>query len=108
MEDKELIRNIELAGDWFLGEYAMLVIENYYNLMNSKDYKSKFVKDLFKKSGYDNDYAATRLRVNSVLHIIESEKMVEALQYIINSDILAQEDPKAFEMAKDTLKILNS
>lgn len=94
MQDKALKRDIESAA---------LVIENYQNLENNKGCKNKFIKDVFNSQGRDSDYGGTRVRINALLRIVRSNKIIEALEYIIDSDRINKDDPKAVEMAKEAL-----
>ncbi|MGQ4666837.1 hypothetical protein ACUIJN_13590 [Metabacillus halosaccharovorans] len=103
MQDKVLKRNIDSAGGWFVGEYATVMMDKYNELENSKDSKIEFVKEIFHSQGRDKDYGGTRTRVNAVLRIIKSDKMIEALEYIIASERINKEEPKAVQMAKEAL-----
>ena len=108
MHDKGLKRNIESAGGWFVGEYAALIRNKFNQLENDKDFKNEFVGKVFHNQGRDKDYGGTRTRVNAVLRIIKSNKMVEALEYIIDSDRINKEEPKAVKMAKKALREIKS
>ncbi|GLB61743.1 hypothetical protein NCCP133_38720 [Cytobacillus sp. NCCP-133] len=108
MQDKTLKRNIESAGGWFVGEYAAEILNKFNQLENDKNFKNEFVREVFHSQGRDKDYGGTRTRVNAVLRIIKSNKTVEALEYIISSDRINKEEPKAVQMAKDTLREIKS
>ena len=108
MQDKTLKRNIESAGGWFVGEYAGLIMNKFNELENDKDVKNEFVRDVFHSQGRDKDYGGTRTRVNAVIRIIKSNKLIEALEYIIKSDRINREEPKAVRMAKEELREINS
>lgn len=104
MQDKVLKRNIESAGGWFVGEYAAIIVDKYVQLENDKDFKNEFVTDVFIKQGRDKDYGGTRTRVNAVIRIVKSNKITDALDYIIASKRLIKEEPKAVQVAKKTLR----
>jgi hypothetical protein len=104
MEDKTLKRNVESAGGWFVGEYAALLLSNFNELENDKDFKHEFIGKIFHSHGRDSNFGGTRTRVNAVLRIIKTNKIVEALEYIIDSDRISKDEPKAIMMAKEALK----
>jgi len=104
LEDKILKRNIESAGGWFVGEYAAMIIDNYDCLSSDKKYKNEFIKHIFNSQGRDKDYSGTRVRVNALLRVFKSNKIIEALNYIVTSYKINKDDPKAVEMAKEALE----
>lgn len=108
MDDKMLKRFINSAGGWFVGEYAAVMMDKYYELENDKNFKKDFIHNVFHSQGRDKDYGGTRTRVNALLRIIKSKKIIEALEYIIGSDRIQKDDPKAVEMAKKALKEIES
>ncbi|MCM3800350.1 hypothetical protein M4A92_17485 [Caldibacillus thermoamylovorans] len=108
MQDKVLKRNIESAGGWFVGEYAALILNKFNELESDKDFKNEFVREIFHNHGRDRDFGGTRTRVNAVIRIIKSNKIIEALEYVIHSDRINNEEPKAVEMAKIALREIKS
>lgn len=108
MLDKTLKRNIESAGGWFVGEYTALILSKFNELENDKDFKNEFVRDVFHSQGRDKDYGGTRTRVNAVIRIIKSNKVVDALEYIVDSVRINKEEPKAAQKAKETLSKIKS
>ncbi len=108
MQDKTLKRNIESAGGWFIGEYTALILSKFNELENDKDFKNEFVRDVFHSQGRDKDYGGTRTRVNAVIRIIKSNKVVDALEYIVDSVRINKEEPKAAQMAKEALSKIKS
>lgn len=104
IQDTVWKRNIEYAGGWFVGEYMGLVLDNFNELENNKEFKNEFVKDIFSRRGRGEDSGGTRIRVDAVLRIIKSNKEVGALEYIINSSTINNKEPKAVSIAKETLK----
>jgi len=108
MQDKTLKRNIESAGGWFVGEYAVLILKKLNELESDKDFKNEFVREVFHNHGRDKDFGGTRTRVNAVIRIIKSNKIIEALEYVIHSDRINNEEPKAVEMAKVALREIKS
>jgi hypothetical protein len=101
MQDKTLKRNIESAGGWFVGEYIALILSKFNELENDKDFKNEFVREVFNSQGRDKDYGGTRTRVNAVIRIIKSDKVIEALEYIVDSVRINKEEPKAVQIAKE-------
>jgi hypothetical protein len=108
MQDKTLKRNIESAGGWFVGEYIALILSKFNELENDKDFKNEFVREVFNSQGRDKDYGGTRTRVNAVIRIIKSDKVIEALEYIVDSVRINKEEPKAVQMAKKAFIELQS
>ncbi|MHA6261487.1 hypothetical protein ACXYMX_16630 [Sporosarcina sp. CAU 1771] len=104
MQDKVLKRNIESAGGWFVAEYGALIRTKFNQLENDKDFKSEFVREVFHSQGRDKDYGGTRTRVNAVIRIYKSNKMIEALEYVIDSKRINNDEPKAVKMAKEALR----
>lgn len=103
MQDKVLKRDIETSGGWFVGEYAAIVVDKYHELENDQDFKNEFIRDIFHNQGRDSDYRGTRVRINALLRIIRNNKIIEALEYVIDSERINKDDPKAVEMAKEIL-----
>ena len=103
MQDKTLKRNIESAGGWFVGEYTSLILSKFNELENDKDFKNEFVREVFISQGRDKDYGGTRTRVNAVIRIVKSDKVIEALEYIVDSVRINKDEPKAVQMAKRAL-----
>lgn len=108
MQDNVLKRNIESAGGWFVGEYAALIQNKFNQLEKDKEFKSEFVREVFHSQRRDKDYGGTRTRVNAVLRIIKSNKMIEALEYVIDSNRINKDEPKAVQMAKEALMDIKS
>ncbi|MDW0111142.1 hypothetical protein [Sporosarcina aquimarina] len=103
MEDKSTKRLIASAGAWFVGEYAAVMIERFTELESNKRYKSEFIEDIYNSLGRDRNLDGTSTRVNAVLRIIRSNKIVEALEYVIQSDRMRKDNPGAVRKAKETL-----
>ncbi|MFS0661296.1 hypothetical protein AB1L07_20975 [Niallia alba] len=108
MEDTNWKRNLESAGGWFVGEYASLIISKFRQLENDKEIKKEFIQNIFHSQGRDKDYGGTRTRVNAVLRIIKSDQIEEALEYIVCSERMKKEEPRAVQNAKETLMQIKS
>jgi len=108
MQDKTLKRNIKSAGGWFVGEYTALILSKFNELEKDLDFKNEFVRELFNSQGRDRDYSGTRTRVNAVIRIVKSDKVIEALQYIVDSVRINNEEFKAVQMAKEALSEIKS
>lgn len=108
MQDRTLKRNIESAGGWFVGEYAASILNKFNELESDTDFKNEFVREVFHNQGRDKDFGGTRTRVNAVIRIIKSNKIIEALEYVIDSDRINKEEPKAVQMAKIALSEIES
>lgn len=59
-----------------------------------------FIKDVFNYQGRVVTIMDTRVRVNALLRIARDNKVLESLNYIIDSDRINKDVPKAIEMAK--------
>ncbi|QGM30149.1 hypothetical protein GI482_07065 [Bacillus sp. N3536] len=108
MEDKTLKRAIESAGCWFVAHYTSEVLNNYPSLETNRAFKKSFTQTIFEKEQRDRTIGGTQTRINSLMKIVRINKVPEAMEYIIQSKRLNQEDPKSVEMAKDMLRKFNS
>lgn len=104
MIDKTLKRDIESAGSWFVGEYLSIVMENYFQLQNNKEYKNHFIKQLHMRKDKDKNINGTRTRLNALIRIIKRNKAKEALVYIIKSERINKNNPESIKIAIETLR----
>lgn len=94
--------------DLFIGDYAALIVNKYNELEKDKECKGKFIREVFHDQGRDKDYGGTRTRVNAVLRIIKSNKIIEALEYIVESERLNNDEPKAVRKAREAIGEIKS
>lgn len=106
MDELKMLKDIKSAGGWFVGEYAALIIENHVKLLSDKAYKLEFIQKIFHDCGRDKDLGGTRTRVNALIRIINRGELIEALQYIMDSDNINRSEPEVVKTASRTLQKL--
>ncbi|XKH50496.1 hypothetical protein LG275_12980 [Chryseomicrobium palamuruense] len=104
MKNNGLKRNIESAGVWFVAEYSGEIYSQFERISNSREYKKEFIKEVYFKQGRDKDYGGTATRINAVMRIIKNGDLMEALEYVVSSERMQKENPKAIAKATDTLR----
>lgn len=77
-ELKEIIRS---AGAWFIGAFIIEVIDNYEKTRKSKT-KREFIDSFHEEYCQWIESKQLRDRINCLIRIIESNMVVDALEYI--------------------------
>lgn len=75
---------IKSAGAWFIGSFMMEFIDNYEKFQDKKT-KTEYIEYFMKE--YDvvtTDFEQLRNRINLAIRIIESDMVVDAMEYVIN------------------------
>ena len=95
------------AGKTFLGQRLSDMLGRIAEL-DDRNLKNKLIEEYFynQLGTYDKNIGGTRTRVNSVVRIIKSEKVLYALGLIDGSDIRVH--PEAVANAKDTIRKIES
>jgi hypothetical protein len=106
MDEAKMLKDIKSAGGWFVGEYAAMILENHEKLSIDKAYKLEFIKKIFHDCGRDKDLGGTRTRVNALIRIIKRDELIDALQYIMESDNINRSEPEVVKTAIRTLQKL--
>ena len=76
-------RRLSFVGS-FMGEFL-----DKRDMWSNPDTKSQFIAYMYNnyaKNGWDDDITGTRTRVNCVIRIIESNKVLEALNLVLNAN----------------------
>jgi len=91
LNDKQFEDAYTAAGAWFVVKYIDEVKKNIEKF-NNTTYKNKFIEDIFNNgNGPDSKLSGTRTRVNSIIRIVKSDCINEALKKAINSNRLKNE-----------------
>lgn len=91
----ELQRKIKTASAWYLGAFMSEFIDHYYEYCDDKDAKKNFIDYMFKEYDGCNSYESVRSKCYAIIEIIEANKVVDALEYVIASN-----DKTVIEQAK--------
>ncbi|MBO7319738.1 MAG: hypothetical protein J6V06_06955 [Clostridia bacterium] len=106
----ELKRICGKATSYFVGSFMLEII------MRQEEWKNPETKTVFIEN-FHNEYFSwdknhtiekTRNKVNCVIRIIESRKVEDALQYVINSNELKMDISQARINAQETLNLITS
>ena len=82
---RELIDVCRRAGLWYVGSFMSEFLDNRKMWADPKT-KGKFIAYMYREYGSnDSDISGTRTRVNCIIRIIESDKVVEALELVLNA-----------------------
>ena len=82
----ELVEVCRSAAYWYVGSY-MLEFLMWREQWENPDTKPAFIQYMFAEyGGGDNNISGTRTRVNAMIRIIESRKVEEALELVLNTD----------------------
>ena len=91
---KQIKDNYELrdvcrsAGLSFIGSFMGEFLDKR-DIWSNPDTKKQFIAYMYSQyaqSGWDNDITGTRIRVNCVIRIIESNKVLEALNLVLEAN----------------------
>lgn len=92
------------AGLWFVVIYMEVFLLSI-NELRDDVLKTKIIEEIYNKGkNSDKDESGTRTRVNSLLRIIEGNRVIEALEVAIHSTRLSNDYPDGINLAKDLLK----
>jgi len=86
MQDK-FKNDINSAGCWFVTKYIHIVQENLQKLNHNKNFKDAFITKIFNEEKRDSEKTGTRVRVNSVLRLVNGNATEKALDYISHSKV---------------------
>ena len=89
IKDNYELRNVcRSAGLSFVGSFMGEFLDKR-EMWSNPDTKEQFIAYMYSnysQGGWDNDIKGTRTRVNCVIRIIESNKVVEALELVLNAN----------------------
>ena len=88
MTYKELDRKIRTAGTWFVGSFMREFIIKYPEYKNSPEDRCKFIEYIHSEYGENCGYTydSTKTKCYAVIAIIEAGKVMDALEYVFNSN----------------------
>lgn len=84
----ELVDACRSAGLWYVGSYMLEFLMRKEQWENPET-KQSFIRYMFTECGdgvCDKDIAGTRTRVNAIIRIIESRKVEDALELVLEAD----------------------
>jgi len=82
----DLVRLCKTAGLWYVGSFMMEFLD-HRDEWSDPEKKNDFIKYMFDEYGAgDTDISGTTTRVNAMIRIVESRKVVEALQLVLDSN----------------------
>lgn len=87
LTDYELVESIEYAGPWFIGLYMETFLNNLHYLSN-RQYKNEFLYDIHKYDPIliEESILDISARVESLLRIINGNRVLDALEIVIRYD----------------------
>ena len=104
----ELKRVCRSAGLWYVGAF-MIEFLMQQDKWSNPDTKNDCVEYMYREcGGTDSDINGTRVRVNSVIRIIESRRVEEALELVLAADDRKLGCSEAKENARATLERLRN
>ncbi|HEY9059214.1 MAG TPA: hypothetical protein VIO64_01740 [Pseudobacteroides sp.] len=107
MTDKQFDDAFTAAGAWFVGLYSEVVLANIEKLNDDREFKKQFIQSIYSKgNGPDKNETGTNVRVNSLMRIINSRRIIEALEKIIDSSRVKKDFPEAVIEANKLLEKL--
>jgi hypothetical protein len=104
----ELLSVCKSAGLWYVGSFMSEFLD-HKDMWENKETKGKFIAYIYKEyGGGDSDITGTRTRANCVIRIIESKKVKEALNIVLEANDLKLGCAESKINAKETLEEIES
>ena len=109
LSDNELIEKFESASPWFVGLYMETFLNNLSSLSNKQD-KNKFTHDIHRYDPIliDENILDIYNRVESLLKIIKSNRVLDALKMVLDYDTDTIYDIYARQEAIYLLSLINN
>ncbi|WML52378.1 hypothetical protein RCG17_23845 [Neobacillus sp. PS3-12] len=105
---KQFINSYRSAGLWFVALFMESFLLRIDELCDPNK-KTKLIEELYNNGqAFDKDEGGTRTRVNCLFRIIESGRIVEALETAAVSERLRRDFPDAANKAENLLKRIKS
>ena len=105
---KELVNVCNSAALWYVGSYMIEFIVNREKWENNET-KQDFIRYMYEEcGGADADISGTTTRVNAMIRIVESRKVEEALEIVLNANNAKIGCDQSKINAKATLEKLKS
>lgn len=88
MTNEQMKRKIQTAGMWFTGAFMGEFLHNYSRINNDSKKTADFIKYMHKEYGVNLDYEfdSTKTKCYAVLSVIRAGCVLDALEYVINSN----------------------
>lgn len=104
-ELKEVIRTATVG---FVGCFMGCIIHDFEKLQD-KQSKTEYIKELFKEcDSWAKDEYDMRNKINIIIRIIESDMVVQAMEYVLKANSRKLDVPEIKENAKLVLEHLES
>ena len=109
LTDDELIESIECASPWFIGLYMETFLNNLYYLSN-RQYKIEFIQDIHRYDPIliEENILDIYTRVESLLKIINGNRVLDALKIVVKYDTDNIYDIYARQEAIYLLSLINN
>lgn len=106
-EDNKILDDIKSSGKNYLAIH-MEDILSHIDILDDRLLKAKLVESHYKSQRYfsDKNIGNTRTRVNSLIRIIQADKVIYALEQVKSSNSMVKEE--AIEAANETIRKINS
>ena len=88
MTYKQMTRKIQTAGTWFTGVFMGEILHNYSRINNDSVKTAEFIRYMHEEYGKNLDYEfdSTKTKCYAVLSIIREGRVLDVLEYIIESN----------------------
>lgn len=98
MTYSEMVRKIQTAGTWFVGSFMGEILLHYSECCDDVEKKVSFIDYMHKEYGeaLEYTYDTTKTKCYAVFSIIKEQKVIEALDYVLQSN-----DKKTFDGGKE-------
>lgn len=106
MTDGEFVKACNSASLWFVAYYMEMFLERLDELKDV-DSKEKIIEEIYNE-GLVKGIDSIKARVNATYRIIKGNRVLDALNRAVESDMLKQENEEAYVRAKELLKKLEN
>ena len=88
MTYKQMTRKIQTAGTWFTGVFMGEILYNYSQINNDSVKTTEFIRYMHEEYGKNLDYKfdSTKTKCYAILSIVRKGCVLEALEYVIESN----------------------
>jgi hypothetical protein len=103
MNYEQLVRKINSAGAWFIVSFMGEFVINYPKFCDDQDKRNEFAEYIQAEYGkaLDYEYSSTRTKCSAIISIIEAGKVIEALQFVLQTN-----DKKVIKESKENAQAL--
>ena len=88
MTYKQMTRKIQTAGTWFTGVFMEEILHKYSRIQDDPQKTAEFIEYMHEEYGKNLDYGfdSTKSKCYAVLAIITEGRVLDALDYVIQSN----------------------